>query len=168
MKRFLNVIHRLEDIIISLSLIFIVVMVCVNVALRYFFSTGLLWSDEIIGYVFVLLGMIGAAAAIRDDTNIYMDILIVKLPPRCKPYLYVTVQLMIAAVLVFFTAACLKLVISNVDVRSPMNRIPMWIPYAAMPVGMVMMLFELIVSFVYKATHRSLTWGAVDYEENKL
>lgn len=168
MKKFIFIIHKLEDIVIALVLSYIVVMVIINIVLRFFFSTGLLWSDEIIGYMFVLLGMIGAAAAIRDDTNIYMDILIVKLPPRARSVMYVCVQVLIVAVLAFFTVACIKLVLNNVDVKSPMNRLPMWIPYGAMPLGMVLMLFELIVSFVYKAKNRDLTWGAVDYEENKL
>ena len=168
MKRFLSTIHKIENAVLILIISYIVIIVCINVALRYIFSTMLVWSDEIVGYAFVFMGMLGSAAVIRDDSNIYIDILVRKIPKEKQKYLYVPVQVIIAFVLVFFIAATIKLATGNIDVKSPMNRISMAIPYGAMAFGLVIMLFELIVSFVVKAKNKALNWDTEDYDSARI
>jgi len=167
MKRFLFIIHKIEDIVLILLVSYIVVSVCINVFLRYFFSSGLLWNDEIIGFLFVFLCVLGYAVVIRDDNGgIFMDIIIQKIPLKKQRYLYVPIQILIALVLVFFIIATIKHSIGNADVNSPMNRIPMLIPYGAMAVGFILMLFELVVSFVNKLKNKALYWETIHYEDN--
>ena len=168
MKRLLSAIHKIENAVLILIITYIVVIVCINVALRYFFSTMLVWSDEIVGYAFVFMGMLGSAAVIRDDSNIYIDILVKKIPTEKQKYLYVPVQIIIACVLAFFIAASIKLAYGNMDVKSPMNRMSMAIPYGAMAFGMVIMLFELVVNFVIKAKNKEMHWTVEDYDDDRI
>ncbi len=164
MKKIVNAIHRFEDMMLILILSYILIMVLVGVVLRYVFSYSIFGSDEIIGYLIVCLGMLGSAVTIRDDSNICLDSVIKMVSREKQKWIYIPIQIMIAAILVFYICCSFHMTFGNMDVLAPMSRISMALPYGAMTASLVFMLFEHIYLFVRKIKNHCLYWATTDYE----
>lgn len=165
LKHLISIIHKLENILLVLCLIYIIVMVLVGVVLRYSFSTSIMGSDEFIGYLVVFLGMMGSAATIRDNENICLDAIVLKMSPKRQKFLYIPIQILIICILAFYIFCSAKFAIGNMDVKSPMNRISMGIPYGSMTISLIFMLFEQIVFFVTRIKNHKLCWDTQNYSE---
>ena len=56
------------------------VAVCLNVFFRYVLNSGLVWADEIPGFLLVWIAFLGAYLAARDDGHIAFDMLVDAFP----------------------------------------------------------------------------------------
>ncbi len=164
MKKFFDTLHKIENVLLVIILSYILVMVLVGVFLRYLFSYSIFGSDEIIGYLIVSLGMLGSAVTIRDDSNICLDSLVTKIPQSKQKYLYAPIQILILAILVFYTYCSINMTFGNVNVLAPMSRISMAWPYGAMTVSLIFMLLEHVYLFITKIKTGNLYWPVADYE----
>jgi TRAP-type C4-dicarboxylate transport system permease small subunit len=50
-----------------------VALVSISVVLRYFFSTGILWSEEFVRYAYIWLIFLGSVTAIKQNAHIGLD-----------------------------------------------------------------------------------------------
>lgn len=164
MKKLLSIIHTLENVLLVLVLIYIIVMVLLGVVLRYCFSYSIMGSDEIIGYLLVFLGMMGSATTVRDDTNICLDALVMKLHKDKQKYLYAPIQVGIVLILCFYIYCAWVFTLRNADVVAPMTRISMAYPYGAMAISLCFMLFEQIVKLIHQIRTKTLFWPQSYYE----
>jgi TRAP-type C4-dicarboxylate transport system permease small subunit len=73
---------RVLELINGLCLAVMVVMVFVNVVLRYLFGTGIAASEELARLAFVWLIFIGAVLALRERGHIGVDMMVRRLSPR--------------------------------------------------------------------------------------
>lgn len=87
----------------------IVLIVFVNVALRYIVNTGLTWSEEIAVNLFVWVIFLGAVLAGLEGLHIKVDLLTKKLPKKMQK-----VFLVIASICVLFAMGVL--IVGGVDV----------------------------------------------------
>ncbi len=74
-KRFDTALSRLEGIFIIISLTTMIGIAFVQVILRNFFSTGLMWADELTRHLVLWVGFIAASLATREGRHINIDIL---------------------------------------------------------------------------------------------
>lgn len=160
----IKVIHKLEEVVLTIILAYIIIMVLVGVVLRYCFSRSIMGSDEIIGYLMVYLGTFGAAINVREDSNICLDALVTKIPKDKQKYIYLPIQLLICVVMVIFTYCSFVLTRNNIDVLTPMTRISMGWPYGGMTVGLLFVLFEQILITIKKIKNKQLYWPQADLE----
>lgn len=84
MERLVNGAERLVEWLMALALLIMVVLVFGNVVLRYGFSTGIAWAEEISRLMFVWLIFLGAILALRQHAHIGVEILQKKLPPSWR------------------------------------------------------------------------------------
>ena len=61
---------KIEDIICAIALGFMTILTFANVVARYVFSASFSFSEEITTYLFVLLSLIGSAAAARRKAHL--------------------------------------------------------------------------------------------------
>lgn len=96
MKNFFSVlIKNAEEIISSLFISVTVILVIVNVILRYVFNTGLFWSEEVATTCFVWSVFIGAAACYKKRMHIGIDMLIRLTPPFMQKIINLIVHIML-------------------------------------------------------------------------
>ena len=163
-NKIIKAIHKMEEVVLSLILLYIIVMVLVGVFLRYCFARSIMGSDEIIGYLMVFLGTMGAAINVREDSNICLDALVSKIPRDKQKYLYLPIQILICAVMGYFVYCSYVLTSNHVDVLTPMTRISMGWPYGAMTVGLFFVFFEQVLSTIRKIKDKQLYWPQTDYD----
>lgn len=65
-----SMLAKIEDIICAIALGFMTILTFANVVARYVFSASFSFSEEITTYLFVLLSLIGSAAAARRKAHL--------------------------------------------------------------------------------------------------
>ncbi|PSL46990.1 TRAP-type C4-dicarboxylate transport system permease small subunit [Salsuginibacillus halophilus] len=142
--------RRLEEIILVITMVVMVVLIFYQVLSRYVLSNSLSWTEEMARYVHVWQVWIGASFAVRMDKHIKVEMVKDLLPP-----MYRRIVELIALLLWFFLAVVLAYIGTVVVLdmigsgqTSPAMRIPMWIGYAAVPVGGILMSLRLVQQIV--------------------
>ncbi len=79
----------------AVLLALMVFLMFLNVILRFAFSTGFVWSEEVTRLSFIYLVYLGTVAAFRDNRHLGVDTLLEHVPPIVQKVLYAVVQLII-------------------------------------------------------------------------
>lgn len=80
-------------------------LVFLNVILRYFFETGLVWSEEVARLCFIYLVYLGTVGAARENRHLGVETILEKVPGKLQKGLYTAVQLIILWVMVLLVQA---------------------------------------------------------------
>lgn len=118
-----------------------------EVVMRGLFNAPTDWVIEVSVYLIVVSGFLGLAVTYADDKHIKVDLLTIKLPAKVNKYLGIGVNLV---ALVF----CLVCLIESWDMMATslaLDRtaasnihVPLYIPQAALPVGFLLLLLQII------------------------
>ena len=106
----LRTISWVEETFLCLLLISMIILACVQIFLRFFFSGGLSWADPLLRYMVIWAGLFGAAVATKNGKHINIDIISHLLPDRFKPWLQVLLNLFSAGVCSALTYAAINFV----------------------------------------------------------
>ncbi len=99
---------RIEEAILGTLLLGMIVLACVQIFLRSFFSSGLLWADPLLRYLVLWCGLLGAAMATSKGKHIALDLISFLVPAHTKPWVTLITHLFSTTVAAFLTyAACL-------------------------------------------------------------
>ena len=90
--------HHLEEGVVVAMLLTMIVLTCVQVGMRIFFSSGLDWADALLRYLVLWSGLLGAAICTRQGQHICIDLASRLLPPRWLRWLGVALNLFSALV----------------------------------------------------------------------
>lgn len=153
MNLFINKLDRiLSFFCVSLSS-FLVICVVWQVFSRYVLNAPSTVTDEVARFLFIWVGLMGAAYTLGQKRHLAIDLLLTSL--ENKPRKQAVVQLLIDLISIFFTLVIMiygggKLMLdtlSNGQI-SPTLGIEMGFVYAAIPLGGIFMTIYLIRDFV--------------------
>lgn len=147
--RLLN--ERLEEIFLVVLMTAATLIVAAQIATRYLFHVPLPWSEEVARYLFIWLVWVGASYATKERKHICIDVVVSRLPRAGKKTCALISTAVWIVFLIFMAGISLKLtgsVYSGSQIAVG-SGIPMWVPYAAIPVGMLLMLFRLLQNCWY-------------------
>lgn len=88
----------------------IIVLMATNVLLRYLFSAGSVWAQELEWHLLVPLVLFGMSYALRHDEHVRVDILYGRFPPRAKALVDLVSALLTAAVSILVIGLSVKYV----------------------------------------------------------
>ncbi len=88
LRRLVGVLHRLEESLVVLMLLAMIVLTCLQVGLRFFFSSGISWGDPLLRYLVLWTGLLGAGVATRQGRHINVDLVSHFVPPQGLRWLY--------------------------------------------------------------------------------
>ena len=121
-----------------------------NIIGRYFLSVSLSWAEEVmlflmIGCVFLAAGPVGWMGR-----NIRMDVVVSALPPRLRTAFEVFSDLVTIATCVALAVFAWPVLtmLNELDQRSASANIPLIIPQAAVPLGLLLMALLIAVRLV--------------------
>lgn len=147
MRRILHLINdKFEEVFIVAGFLIFTLLINSQVINRYvlsFVEIGNIttWTEEVARYIFIFIAYMGAALAIKKNDNIKVDALINKVPvPFARSLNLATVLLTYILFFIIFKGGlenCIQQF--NVGQVSPALAIPMYIPYAAIPIGILLM-----------------------------
>ncbi len=142
MHRLATLYDNFLNLILFLLMAGMVVIISSQVWYRFVLNDPLSWSEELGRYMFVWISFIGAAVGVRYRVHLGVDLLEKMVTPRAYRYLAVLVSLIVQIFLVIVVYQgwdILKVVHFQ---KSASMGIPMTYPYAAVPVGALLMLIN--------------------------
>jgi len=135
MKKVLNTLFRGIEILIAVFLAVMIILTFMNVVMRYAFSKGFAWSEEIARLCFIYLVYLGSIEAMRDNRHLIIDSVLGRLPPVAGKALYAVLQVVIVWLMYILTVGSWRLVVQNMKNRWVATQFPSWLVFA---VGLVM------------------------------
>ena len=127
-----------------------------NIIGRYFLSVSLAWAEEAMLFLMIGCVFLGAGPVGWAGRHIRMDVLVSLLPPRARKAFdgfsdLVTIATCLALAIFAWPVTTM---LTELDQRSESANIPLVIPQAALPVGLVLMAALIAVRlFVQGARH---------------
>lgn len=143
-SKFLDVLERIEKVFLTLTVGVMVIIIVYQVIMRYVFANANSWSEELARYLFIYDVMIGASIAIRRNSHLQIDMLINLLKPKTRSAFTIGTTLIGMVFLVFLFVYSLMLCQTGSRTMSAGLGIPMSIPYASVPIGIVLMLLTSV------------------------
>ncbi|MFC0470912.1 TRAP transporter small permease [Halalkalibacter kiskunsagensis] len=134
--------------VISVFLSTMVILVFLNVVLRYAFDSGITWSEELARYLFVWVVFLGAIVAFKDKSHLGVDLLIGALPPVAQKVLYTIVNVVIIIVLALVVDGGYKMMELNSNSYAPATGIPLWLLFLSGTFAAVVMILQSITQTV--------------------
>lgn len=151
-----SVLTLLFERFLVLSFLFSLILVFVQVIMRYIFNYSLSWSEELARYIFVWQSWLGFCLALKHGKHIRIDVVSHRLSPRLK-IVFETIAWSLSLIMVLFLVIngfeLLRLLASRGQV-SPALRMPMSYAYAAVPVSCLLGSVLIVVYIISLFTSR--------------
>lgn len=160
-SKFLDALEKVEKAILAITVAIMIIIITYQVIMRYVFANANSWSEELARYLFIYDVMIGAAMAIRRNSHLQIDILINLMKPKARILLSIVATLAGMVFIGFLFAYSITLVQTGARTMSAGLGIPMSIPYACMPIGLVLM-FLTSIEFIFKNIEELRALGKED------
>ena len=110
---------------------------------RYVLGEPVTWTDELSGYLVVVLVMLGVAEALRRGDHINVDLITSRLPARARRWTMIwgmAASIAVGAVLLISAVGTVTFSYSMDIVSEGYLEMPMWIPKSALILGAVMLI----------------------------
>jgi TRAP-type C4-dicarboxylate transport system permease small subunit len=158
---------RLIDSLLCLLLIALILLACLQICLRTWFSGGLLWIDPLLRYLVLWCGLLGAVVATREKKHIAIDVVGYLAPESLKPWIGMVLDFfssLVAAVLTW--AAIIFVHNERLFGGSSLLSIPIWIWYLIFPIafGLITLHFLLAIAMeirILRSRVQNHTTGSV-------
>ena len=166
MKKLVDKLNKLEEIIASSLLIVTSLIVFLQVVLRYGFNFSFPWTEEVARYMIVWFVFLGASIGVRENSHPAMDTLLCTLPPLVKSIAQIAITLtcITFAAIIIWSGTNVVISAYNLGSTSTALQVPLFIPYIAVPLGLGLMLIRYL--FQLKGQISALLWGVKIKEGN--
>lgn len=151
MKSFLALLERIgraaEDAALVVLLGSMVLLAVLQIVLRQFFDSGIVWADELIKIIVLWLAMVGSIAAARDNRHIRIDVLSHVLPEKLVVLTRMIVDLFAAAVCAALAWQAWRYLQLEIEWQETvLGNTPAWIAHGIVPVAFLLIAYRFVVS----------------------
>ena len=140
MKKLLALLEKAVQAVIILMIFGILVATLMQVIWRYVFNSPFMWTEELARDLGIWMVMLCVSLVLKENRHLGFDIM----PEKWKPAL----GLVANATVLFFSISLFVSSIHFVQVsagrESPAIRMPLWVLYASLPVGLGLLLVAAI------------------------
>ena len=137
-------VNKIMDGVSVLCMVLILLLVIAQVAMRYIFNSPLTWSEELAVFVMIWLTFNGSLICMRDKEHIEVTILVDHLPRTLQRIVVAFSRLASVFFLLVVAYYGSDLVMENMTVTSPANKISMGLVYTIIPLSSIGMAFYLV------------------------
>lgn len=137
--------------IAAVLLIGMLAIIGYGVVQRYFFGTPVTWTDELTGYLVVVIVMFGAAETHLRGEHINVDLLTAERRGIAKTIIEIwgeVAVIFVAVTLLIATYATLSYSYNFEILSNGYLEVPMWIPQSSMLVGGVLLLLAAVIRII--------------------
>ena len=129
--------RHLERIIVTGVLMTTTITLVVQVFMRYVLAEPLVWAEELARFLLVWCTMMGTSLAVKESRHIIVDFAPVLFGPRSVAlfsFISYLGMLVFCGVILYYSIPFVQRVMA-IGQLSPTLQVPMWMVYAALPVG---------------------------------
>ncbi|MGM9945034.1 MAG: TRAP transporter small permease [Lysinibacillus sp.] len=150
MTKLSNVITKIEEVIMAVLMGILTVIMVVAVIFRYFLANPIPWATEVSIYLFIWFSFIGGSWGLKFGTQAAVTFLLDTLSENKKRILKIVqdiIVLIFLFIILFYSVKWLMLP-STMLQKSISLGIPMWIPYSAVPTGILFATVHIIARLI--------------------
>ena len=137
--------------IVGYATLIMVIILFINVVLRNFFHSGLVWGNEISSYLNILAVYIAVSAGFKYGSHVGVSVVVDYVVPKKlrKP-----VSILTQLIILFFCGLVAYLAIRMSTAQfvsgqvSPVLKVPLWIIYGIVVLGMTMASIRVIMEII--------------------
>ena len=144
----LAVLDRTLKYALTLLSVVLTVSVFLQVLIRFVFKYPLPWTEEIARIAFVYCIFVGATIAVRENSHLQVDFLLVILPKRVARAAVFLGMLLVGVFLISVTWQGVVLVLATGVQMSPVMQVPFKYLYLILPVSGALMLLYLVANML--------------------
>lgn len=143
--RFAELLTRAMEYLSMACVVIMTLLVIAQVVLRYVFNDPLTWSEELARFSFIYLAFVGIGAAYGRRRHMFVDALLIELPPRLKRIVEFTVAGLATAFLVTVIGITTRTILElyRMEVTTPALELPMAYIYLAIPLGLSALIAQI-------------------------
>ena len=137
---------KLEYVVLVFLLTVMVGLAFLQIFLRIFFATGILWGDPLLRHLVLWIALLGAAMATKEGKHINIDVISRVLPGRGKVAIQALTDLFSTCICVFLIQASLKFIRDEFQAGTlAFLKIPTWALTVIFPVafGLIALRFAM-------------------------
>lgn len=135
-----------EESILVILLVVMSVLMFVNVVLRYVFKSGIIWSDEVCRYCFVVTAFLAVPYCLRKRNLMRMDSIQKALPFKARFIVETVVNAVIIAFFTYYSVTCVTTIRKQYrqGAESEILLFPMYILYIIIMVCYVLSVLRAV------------------------
>ena len=160
--RAVRLLSRISGVIAALLIALAVVVICDMVIERYVFNRTTIWQIDVVTYSIIAATFVGSAYVLMHRGHVNVDILPMHAGPRLRFWLaLVTAGVSLAFCAVLFVLVCRYWYEAyTANWRSDtVWRARLWIPLAAMPLGIGLLVLQYLADIAALVTGRAPPFG---------
>jgi len=156
-KRFLNFLHQTEDIMLVTSLLLMILTAVIQLLLRNFFDSGVVWANSMVRILVLWCGLLGAMIATRQKSHISIDLISRYLPENGTKILDFIIQLFtgtVCAIMAYFSLVFVQMEFEFGEMA--FAAVPAWLCQAIIPFALAIMALRCFIfslTSIYKLFH---------------
>lgn len=139
----LAILDRVLKYALTLLIVTLTASVFLQVLIRFVFKYPLPWTEEVARIAFVYSIFVGATIAVREQSHLNIDFLLVVLPKKIARALVLLGSLLVGVFLAFMTWQGILLVQATGVQMTPVMQVPFRYLYLILPVSGALMLLYL-------------------------
>lgn len=145
MKAVNIILDRIEEVFVILALAVASTLTFVEVILRQF-GSSLGFTFEMVNYLLIWTGFIGASIGVREKTHLGVDILIANCEPKVQKALLILISLLsvIFSVIVSYLGFQHVLIVADFGQVSPEMELPLYVVRSLIPIAFGLMTIRFL------------------------
>lgn len=142
--------EHLEEVLIGIFSLIMVVVIALQIFMRYVMDNSLSWSEELARYCFIWLVYLGISLAVKKGRHMSVEILLVVLKGKAKIILNIISNLLFLSFALFavFYGYEISVKLLTWGQSSPALNLPVGLVYLATPVGMGLTAIRLLQQII--------------------
>ena len=148
MKKIVNALNHFEEAAIVFLFAVMVVVIFVQVIMRYVFNNSLYWSEELGKFIFVWISWLGISLGERYGEHIKITMLVDRFPHRVAQIFNIISEIIVIGICAITLYYGVTLVFSQMGTRYAGIKISVAWGYAAVVVGCALMILRSIAGTI--------------------
>lgn len=145
--RLINITSEIGGILSAVLLWVIAVIITYEVIVRYLFNAPTSWVQETSVYLWLGVGLLGAACVLRENGHFAITILVDRLSAKNRKRMQIFTHLVgfgYSLIFVYQGFLQAKLAYEFEDTSAGLMAMPLWIPWMTVPVGALMLALQFL------------------------
>ncbi|MBO8137321.1 MAG: TRAP transporter small permease [Desulfotomaculum sp.] len=158
--------ENLEKYLLVVLLSSTVILIALQVFMRYVMDASLSWTEELARFLFIWMAYIGISYGVKEKRHIRVDAALLFMPKKVQKVIRIIADVLSIVFCIFIIKQGISVVmnLANFGQTSPALSIPMAYVYLASPAGLSLAIIRLLQNIV--ETARSLKNANEDDESN--
>ncbi len=155
---------RFENALIIATLGVMVILSFLQVLLRNFFSTGILWGDIFLRHLVLWVGFVGASLATREERHINIDILTRFISKKLVPFVKIIIDIVAVIICIILAKASYVFLQYEIEAKTILfKNVPSWYFQIILPLGFALIGFRFFLKIIEQITQ---LFSSGDSKEN--